>query len=275
MEPTDIRRRSHNESLLAAIVDSSDDAIISKSIDGVITTWNTGAERIFGYAASEVIGRPIALLAAPGYEQEMPAILERIRRGERIDHFETARRHKDGSIVFISLTVCPVVDHRGVVVGASKVARDITASKRATEALALAEERLRAKNRELEHAARLAELGQMAATLAHEVTQPLTAILAYLQGVERLRKRPFETVAELIDDGVASAIAEVERAGEIVRRLSAFAKPGRGEPAVVRLDDVLRDSIALAALDPRWAEAGGALVGTSDGAEVLVDRIEI
>jgi PAS domain S-box-containing protein len=117
--------------LLAAIVESSDDAIASKTLDGIVTSWNRAAERLFGYTAEEMIGRPIAVLAAPGRESEMPAILERIRRGERVDHYDTVRRRKDGTLVEISLTVSPVCDRAGRIVGASKVARDITERRQA------------------------------------------------------------------------------------------------------------------------------------------------
>jgi two-component system CheB/CheR fusion protein len=114
---------------LSAIVASSDDAIISKTLDGVITSWNSAAERLFGYTAAEAVGRHINILAAPGREKEMPAILERLGRGETIDHHETARRRKDGSTVDVSLTISPIRDAAGIIVGASKIARDISERK--------------------------------------------------------------------------------------------------------------------------------------------------
>lgn len=117
--------------LLASIVESSADAIVTKDLDGVITSWNRGAERIFGYTAKEAIGRPITIVIPPDRHAEEPAILERIRRGERIDHYETVRRHKDGSKLNISLSVSPLRDAAGNIVGASKIARDITERKRA------------------------------------------------------------------------------------------------------------------------------------------------
>lgn len=115
---------------LAAIVESSDDAIASKDLNGTIVTWNKGAERIFGHAAEEIIGKPISILIPSDRENEEPLILDRIRRGERIDHYDTVRRRKDGTLIHISLTVSPIKDETGRIIGASKIARDITERKR-------------------------------------------------------------------------------------------------------------------------------------------------
>jgi PAS domain S-box-containing protein len=121
---------------LASIVESSDDAIVSKNLDGVITSWNTGAERIFGYSAQEAIGQPITIVIPQDRRDEERAILTRIRRGERIDHFATVRQRKHGSLIFVSLTVSPVKNAEGKIVGASKIARDITEQKRNQEQIA-------------------------------------------------------------------------------------------------------------------------------------------
>ncbi|MBB6250310.1 PAS domain S-box protein [Nitrospirillum iridis] len=116
--------------MLAAIVDSSDDAIISKTLDGTVTSWNAAAERLFGYTAEEMLGQNIAILAPPGREGEMPSILARLKEGDRVSHFETLRRHKDGHVVEISLSVSPIHDQEGTLIGASKIARDIAQNRR-------------------------------------------------------------------------------------------------------------------------------------------------
>ena len=116
--------------MLASIVEFGDDAIVSKNLDGIITSWNKGAERIFDYLAEEVIGKPITILIPPERYHEEDVILERIRRGDRVDHFETIRRRKDGNLIDMSLTISPVRDANGKVVGASKIARDISERKR-------------------------------------------------------------------------------------------------------------------------------------------------
>lgn len=128
---------------LVAIVESSHDAIISKDLNGVIRTWNRGAERLFGYTAEEVIGLPITIVIPPDRLDEEPAILARIRRGELVDHFETVRQRKDGSLIDISLTISPVRDEHSNVVGASKIARDITERRQNDARLEESERRLR------------------------------------------------------------------------------------------------------------------------------------
>lgn len=157
------------EALLAAIVDASDDAIVSKNLQGIITSWNQGAERIFGYTAAEAIGRPITIIASPDRPNEMPTVLERIKRGERIDHYETVRRRKDGQPVQISLTVSPIYNEEGKIVGASKIARDISERKMAEDAIAKHGERLMRAN---------ADLQQFAYITSHDLQEPLRTIVA-------------------------------------------------------------------------------------------------
>ena len=122
---------------LASIVESSDDAIVSKNLDGIITSWNRAAEHVFGYSTREAIGQPITLVIPEVRQSEEREILTRIRRGERIDHFETVRQRKDGSLIDISLTVSPVKDANGTIVGASKIARDITERKRTQDQISV------------------------------------------------------------------------------------------------------------------------------------------
>jgi PAS domain S-box-containing protein len=148
LHPTgiDITERKHFEAALhesegrlrglAAIVQSSDDAIVSKNLDGIITSWNRGAEHVFGYTTEEAIGQPITIVIPQDRQDEERAILTRIRRGERIDHFETVRQRKQGSLIVVSLTVSPVKNAEGKIVGASKIARDITDQKRSQEQIA-------------------------------------------------------------------------------------------------------------------------------------------
>jgi PAS domain S-box-containing protein len=135
----DISERKRAEEALArlaAIVDSSEDAIIGKTLDTTIISWNHGAERIYGYTATEAIGQPVGMLLPPGSEDEVPAIMKRIRRGEKVEHYETKRQRKDGTIIDVSVTVSPLKTREGIVIGASAIARDITERKQAEAARA-------------------------------------------------------------------------------------------------------------------------------------------
>ncbi len=151
----DMPQQRDAERWLAAIVESSDDAIIGKSLDGIITSWNAGAQRIFGYAADEAIGKPITILIPQELWHEEAEILKRLRKGERVDHYETTRLHKDGNSIVVSLTISPIRDSSGTIAGISKISRDVTEHRRllASEQHARAEMLAERKFRELiEHA---------------------------------------------------------------------------------------------------------------------------
>ena len=163
-------------SLLSAIVDSSDDAIISKDLDGVITSWNKGAERLFGYTADEAIGRSVAMLIPPDRFDEERAILEQLRRGDRVDHFETIRVRKDGMKLNVSLTISPVIGHHGRIVGASKIFRDITERVRQGEALRQANAALKRANDNLE---------QFIHSASHDLQEPLRTVTVYCELLQR------------------------------------------------------------------------------------------
>jgi PAS domain S-box-containing protein len=256
---TDRKAAESARAHLAAIVDSSDDAIVSKDLKGIVTSWNRGAEIVFGYSAEEMIGRPIAVLFPPDRLQEEDAILAQLRRGERIDRFETVRRRKDGREIDVSLTISPVLDAAGRIIGASKIARDITERKRAEAALrdltenlerhvaertrelaeAIARERAEAKQREqaeaaLQQAQKMEAVGQLAAGVAHDFNNLLTPILGNLEllelrlGDERLRKL------------VQAAIRAAQRGAKLNEQMLAFSRKQHLAPASIDLNALVR-----------------------------------
>ena len=203
---------------LAAIVQSSDDAIVSKSLEGIVTSWNKGAERIFGWTAEEMIGRPITTIIPKDRLEEEPRILARLRAGDRVDHFETIRQGKDGTLIYVSVTISPIRDQTGRIIGASKVARDITPQKRYQQELEAAKRVAEDARRSAEEAKEAAEAANRAkdhflSVLSHELRTPLTPVLgaismmeqdasipAHLAAQLQMIRRNVETEARLVDD---------------------------------------------------------------------------
>src|SRR6476620_2218172 len=237
---TDATERKRAEAVgqrLAAIVDFSEDAIVSKDLNGTIESWNGGAERLFGYQASEVIGKSILIIIPPDRHDEELGILECIRRGEHVKSYETVRMRKDGSLLDISLTVSPLKDAAGRIIGASKIARDITERKRAEEAL-------RDMQMQLAHANRVARLGQLTASITHEVNQPITAAVTYALAAQRWLSAESPNVHE-VDDALSLIVKEGNRAGEVVGRIRALIKKAPARKDAVAINDAILEVIAL------------------------------
>jgi PAS domain S-box-containing protein len=196
----------------AALVESSDDAIISKDLNGTIQSWNRGAERIFGYTAVEVIGKPITILMPVGRKDEESEILAQIRQGHRVDHYETVRQRKDGSLVDISVTVSPIRDGTGKVMGASKIARDISERKYAEAAIQSAKMELAKANQELEQRVTertaslhevITQMEEFSYSVSHDLRGPLRAMQGYARAAvedygERLDERGRDYLQKII-----------------------------------------------------------------------------
>jgi PAS domain S-box-containing protein len=197
---------------LASIVESSDDAIISKNLQGIILSWNRGAERIFGYTPEEAIGQPVSMLAAPERADELPNILERIKRGERVEHYVTKRRTKDGRILSISLTVSPIRDRHGKVIGASKVARDITEADTAQAVLREMNEQLRRAN---------ADLRQFAFSAAHDLQEPLRMVSLFTQLLQRKYRGQLSPEA---DEHMTNIVEAAHRMNRLLHDLLTYAE---------------------------------------------------
>ena len=230
---TERKRAEASLSRLAAIVESSEDAIVGKALDGTIMSWNAGAERMFGYSAGEMLGRHISILAPPERPCEVPAMLERIKLGERVDHFETVRVRKDGRRIDVSVTISPIRDVSGKVLGAAAIKREITEQKRVNE-------EIRAMTQQLWQAAKLASVGELAASIAHELNNPLATVTLRIESVlartpaDDPRRRALEIVEQ-----------EAKRMGDLVANLLQFARRGDGQASTVEIRQELAKALEL------------------------------
>jgi PAS domain S-box-containing protein len=212
---------------LAAIVESSDDAILSKDAKGIITSWNKGAEKIYGYTAEEAIGKPIRLVIPPELVKEDDEILSNVLRGETVDHFETVRKTKSGNEIYVSLTMSPIRDDGGNVIGASKIARDITDRKHLEH--------------QLNQIHKLEALGQLTGGIAHDFNNLLGIILGNLDLLERMvADRPAELKR------VQTAQQAANRGAELTSRLLSFASKGELRAAPTNLSSAVINVLALA-----------------------------
>jgi len=209
---------------LVAIVESADDAIISKDLNGIVTSWNHAAEQIFGYRPEEMIGRSITAIIPPELQADEPRILETIARGERITHFQTIRVAKNGERIDVSLTISPLRDEGGRIVGAAKIVRDITQHRKTERALHMSE--------------RLASVGRLAATIAHEINNPLEAVtnLVYLAKTEAVSKN--------VRDFLVAAEEELARISHLTKQSLGFYR-GTTEAATITIGPMLDQLISV------------------------------
>ena len=209
---------------LAAIVESSDDAIVSKDLNGIVTSWNRRAEQMFGFSAEEMIGQPILKIIPDDLQATEAEILATIARGERIEHFETTRRTKGGELLEVSLTISPTRDETGRIVGAAKIARDITERKRTERTLRTTE--------------RLASVGRLAATVAHEMNNPLEAVTNIVYLAQQANS--LGEVKELL----ATADEELRRVSLITKQTLGFYRETKGSSAT-RLGSLIQPLISI------------------------------
>jgi len=229
------RRLAEINSLrLAAIINGSDDAIIAKDLKGIVNSWNPGAERIFGYSAAEMIGKPIAILFPPDRLTEEPQILARLQRGERVDHFNTIRVRKSGEPIHISLTISPIFNDEGRVIGASKIARDITALRLAHEKVErhTADLELKVRERTAKLEATVAELEAFSYSLSHDMRAPLRAIHSFSEMV-------LEDQADNASENAGylrKIIGAAGRMDRLIQDVLSFARLAKTEIRVVPID---------------------------------------
>ena len=248
--------------LLAAIVNASDDTIVSKTLNGIITSWNAAAERMFGYSSDEAIGRHISLIIPPSRLQEEDYIISQILAGQKVDHMETVRLTKDGREIPISLSVSPIRDSRGVIIGASKIARDISAQREAETVSQRFYEQLRELDRQKDTFIGLA---------SHELRTPLTSISGYLQILNRVNKD--DSCQKYID----KALLQVKKMSDLVNGLLEFSRIETGRMRLSKTEFELQELIdeSVVSVFPMQGKHKIILERTANECVVYADRERI
>lgn len=250
---------------LAAIVESSTDAIMGKTLDGIVTHWNRAAEAMFGYRAEEIVGQPVLALFPPGAEAEEAAILDNVRHGRQVCHRDTMRRRRDGTVFPVALTVSPILDEHGTIVGASSILRDLTQQQER-------DRRLREAQAQLFHVQRLTELGQLVSSLVHEVNQPLAAIGNYAAAGRRL-------LASGQTNGAGAALQKIveqtERAHQIIQRLRNFVRKSDSQQQPEDLAAMVEEAVVLATVSLKKDHARIGVRIDPGAVRVIADRVQV
>jgi PAS domain S-box-containing protein len=219
------RRADETRYRLAALVDSADDAIVSKTLNGIVTSWNKAAEKLFGYTADEMCGQSILRIIPANLHYEEDEILRKLRAGQRIEHYETTRQRKDGELIQVSVTISPIIDETGKVIGASKIARDISDKRRVEQMLIQSE--------------KLAATGRMAAAIAHEINNPLESLINVIF-LARQQSAPESRISQLL----LTAEQELERVSHIARQTLGYYKD-TGAPRDVHIHELLENVLTV------------------------------
>ena len=245
LDITELRQAQYKIAGLAAIVDSSTDAIVSVTLESIIVSWNLGAEKLYGYSEREAIGHSTTLLVPPDHSYEIPAILEKIRRGETIDAYDTLRMRKDGTLVDVSLTVSPVRDSTGQTIGASAVARDISDRKKFEKSIQQYSQKLEQSNRELDSFASIA---------AHDLGAPLRAVAGF---ADLLQKRYKEKLGADADQYIANIVEGTRRMQQLIDDLLHYARATTREKPLVPVDvnAVIEKTLANLTVDTQESNA--------------------
>ena len=257
--------RAAMDARLTAIVDSSDDPIIGKDLNGAVFAWNRAAERLFGYTASEMIGQPLTLIFPSDRLEEEAFILGQIARGKRVEHYETTRRCKNGRVIRIAATVSPIRDGRGRVIGASAIVRDLTERD-------AHQKRINEVEAELAHVQRLTELGQVVTSLVHEVNQPITAIRNYLNACRRLTASGNQAGIQTALERMAE---QTNRASEIIQRIRDYVRKRDVRMQPERLSNVIHEAVELTRSSIRGDEPSLTVQVDPSNQHAEIDRIQV